>query len=155
MPERDEVLGIERKGRFEDGSGFLDLSRLVQRLTIHDVPAHMAGLLRQVFPTDRDRLLDVARFAVFVRQRGEIPPRILLEFLAQFVYAGRARHDPLPVRTRASRVGGGMSGKIHIIDGGSQSEVTRRLDFSFGHRVASKARRWPICTTLPRSSALC
>ena len=92
MAQGDEILGIERQRRFKNRLRFLELPRLVQRLPVHDVAAHVPGLLRQVLAADRDGLFHFARLAVLVRQRSEVPPRILLEFLAQFFYSSGARH---------------------------------------------------------------
>ena len=41
---------------------------------------------------------------------------------------------------RGNRGGGHGTGKIHLADGASQSEVTRRLDFSPRHRITFQAR---------------
>ena len=47
MPKRDQILRIECERRFENGTCFLMSPSLEQCLPVHDVPAHMAGLLRE------------------------------------------------------------------------------------------------------------
>src|SRR6185436_19235846 len=59
---------------------------------VHDVPAHVARLLREKLLTDEDRLVEVPELAVLVRQWREVPSRILVEFLPEFVDAGRTGH---------------------------------------------------------------
>src|SRR4051812_1561907 len=92
MPERDQILRIESERGLEDRARLIVTSSLEQRLTVNDVPAHVAGLLWQKLLTDEDRLVEVAELPVFIRQWREIPPRILVEFLPEFVDAGRTGH---------------------------------------------------------------
>src|SRR6266403_1087881 len=60
-----------------------ELTGLVQRLAIHDLPTHVTGHLRELRPTDLYRALGLPPFAVLVRQRCEVPTGILLEFFLQ------------------------------------------------------------------------
>ena len=114
VPQCDEVLRVERERRLKNGLGLFNLPRLEERLPVDDMPAHVAGLLWQILPANRYGLLDVAGLAVLVGQRGEVPPRILLELLTQFLYAGGARHERLFVGTRAGGNSVEAKGKIHL-----------------------------------------
>jgi O-succinylbenzoate synthase len=61
----------------------------------------VAGLLRQIFLTDEDGLLEIAGLPVFIRERREITSRILVEFLSEFVDSGGTCSQLLPsLRTR-------------------------------------------------------
>ena len=59
MAESDEVFRIERQRRLENGARFLTFAGLEERLSVDDVPAHMAGLLWQVLLADADRFLEI------------------------------------------------------------------------------------------------
>ena len=61
-------------------------------LSVHDVATHVSGLLRQKLLTDEDGLLEIADLPVFVRERREIPARILVEFLPELVDTRRTGH---------------------------------------------------------------
>jgi len=92
MPQGNEVLGVERQRRPERGLGVVESADLEQRLRVHDVPAHMAGLLREVGLADKQRLIEIAYFAILICKRRKIPARILVEFLFQLVDSGRTGH---------------------------------------------------------------
>src|SRR5262245_294755 len=92
VAQRDEVFRVEGKRRLEHVARFLEPVLLVERLSVDDVAAHVAGLLRQVFPADEDRLVEVTRFAVLVRQRSEVPTGVLVKLLSQLVDSGRTGH---------------------------------------------------------------
>jgi hypothetical protein len=66
--------------------------RLEQRLPEDDVPAHMSGLLRQIRPAQLNRLLEIPEFPILVRERREVPARVLVELLTQLVNTGRTGH---------------------------------------------------------------
>ena len=75
------VVRVEAQGLLENRACFFGPLRVVQRLAVDDVTAHVARLLRQMSAADRYRLLGVTSFPVFIGERREVPPRILVEFL--------------------------------------------------------------------------
>ncbi|HEX5577119.1 MAG TPA: hypothetical protein VFX40_02030 [Gemmatimonadaceae bacterium] len=81
VPEYDRVVRIQLEGFLEHRAGFVGPAGIVESLAVHHMPAHVTGLLGQMSPADRDCLLWVSCFPVFVGERGEIAPRILVEFL--------------------------------------------------------------------------
>jgi hypothetical protein len=85
MSQHDHVFGIESKGELKHFACFLDSMRIVKRLPVHHVAAHVGRLLREVRPADGYCLLGITGLAVFVGERGKISPRILVKFLPQLV----------------------------------------------------------------------
>ena len=136
VPERDEVFRVERECGFEHASRIVEPTAFVQRLPVDDVPAHVAGLLREELLADHDRLLEVAHLPELVGERGEIPPRILVELLLELVDAGGAGHQHLGSGAQAAVEGSGI---MYRTRGTSQSEVPSSLDFSPRRRVAFSA----------------
>jgi hypothetical protein len=92
VPERNEVLGIERERGLENATGLIVAAGLEQGLAVHDVAAHVARLLRKKLLTNKDGLLEIPDFPVFVGEGREISARILVEFFAELVDTRRAGH---------------------------------------------------------------
>ena len=103
VPERDEILGIERQRRLEGRGGIRLASRLEETLAVHDQPVHVAGRLREVFLAEQNGTVDEARLAVLVREGREVALGILVIPLAQFVDAVRSVH-PVGVVGKRCRV---------------------------------------------------
>jgi hypothetical protein len=61
-------------------------------LAKRDVTAHVTRLLRQVFLADEDSLFEIADLAIFVRERSEVPSRILVEFFSKLVNSSGTGH---------------------------------------------------------------
>jgi hypothetical protein len=57
------------------------------------VATHVAGLLREMSPADRYRLLWISRFSVFIGKRRKIAARIFVEFLPELVDPGGSLHQ--------------------------------------------------------------
>ena len=95
VTEGDEILRIEPQRRLEDRARLGHAARLVERLAVDNMPAHVPRLLREKLLADHDGLLDVPGLAKFVRQRREIATRVFVEFLLQLVGAGSAGHQSL------------------------------------------------------------
>jgi len=72
MAQRDEVFRIERQRRLEHGARLVESTELEQCLAVDDVPAHVAGLLRQVFLADEDGLLEIKSAARDPGSRAKI-----------------------------------------------------------------------------------
>src|SRR6185312_13366888 len=81
VPEGDDVLRIETERLLEDSGGFLGLSRIVQRLAVHDIAAHVIRLLREVGPAEFDREIGVSGLTILVGQRREVALWVLVELV--------------------------------------------------------------------------
>jgi len=79
--ERDEIFRIERERAPEDLTRFVELTGLVERLTVYDLPAHVPGHLREVGATYLYGALRLTPFPVFVREGREIPSGVLVKFI--------------------------------------------------------------------------
>ena len=88
----DPDIPLSIAGIAERGARLIESRQLEQRLSVNDVAAHVARLLRQVFLANDDGLLGVARLAILVRKRSEIPTRVLVKLLSEFVDSGRTGH---------------------------------------------------------------
>ena len=108
VAEGDQVLGIETECGVEDLARFVEASRLEQGLSEDDVSADVPRLLRQMRPTERDRLIQVPRLPMLVRQGGEVAARVLVEFFLELVKPGAAGQS---MPSRAPRVPGGETGR--------------------------------------------
>ena len=136
VPQRDEVLGVERQRGLEHAQRFVQATALEQRLAVDDVAAHVARLLREILLADQDRLFEVANFAELIRQRGEVAARIFVELLFELVDAGGAGHQSLGGGAQAVVVGSAIR---YRAEGTSQSEVPPSLDFSHSRQIAFPA----------------
>ena len=96
MFQGDEVFRIERQRLLENRARFIETVGFEQGLTKDNVPAHVAGLLWQVFATNRDGLCQVTRLSIFVGEGREIPSRILLVLIAEFLNAVGVAHPSVP-----------------------------------------------------------
>ena len=85
MSQSDQVFRIQRERCLENGLRFWQTFGLEQRLPEDNVPAHVAGLLREILLADEDGLVEIACLAVFVGERGKISTGILVEFLAKLL----------------------------------------------------------------------
>ena len=92
VAKRDQVFGVERECRLEHTSRFIVPAGFEKGLAVHDVAAHVSRLLRQKLLTDENGLLEIADFPIFVRERREIPARILVELFPELVDARRTGH---------------------------------------------------------------
>src|SRR5262245_47681444 len=61
VPERNQVLWIERQCGLEDGAGLIEAGKLEEGLPVDDMAAHVPGLLGQILLADEDGLLEITR----------------------------------------------------------------------------------------------
>ncbi len=83
VAENDHVLRVQGERQLENFARLVNPVSVVKCLAVHNVTAHVGGLLGEVRAANRYRLLGVTGLAVFVGERGKIAPRILVEFLPQ------------------------------------------------------------------------
>jgi hypothetical protein len=95
VPQRDQVFRIEGERRLEDAASFVEPAALVQRLAVDDMPAHVAGLLRQELLADQDGLVEISTLSKLVGQRSEVAARVFVELPFELVDAVRAGHQSL------------------------------------------------------------
>jgi hypothetical protein len=60
----------------------------VKCLSVYDVTAHVAGLLRKMRAADGYRLFGISGFPVFIGERRKITARILVKLLPELVDPG-------------------------------------------------------------------
>ena len=100
VAQRNEIFGIERERGFERSFRLVVAAGLEQRLTVYDVPVHVLRLLCEMRLAERDRLVEIACFPIFIGERREKPARVFVVSLLELVDA----------------IGGG-----HLKDGGRQT----------------------------------
>jgi len=108
VAEGDQVLGVESERGMEELTRLIEASGFEERLRQHDVTADVRGLLREMGPTECDRLVQITGLAVLVRQWGEVASRVLVEFLFELVKPGGAGHS---MPSGAPRGPGGETGQ--------------------------------------------
>jgi hypothetical protein len=67
VAQRDQILGVEPKGRVENLPRLIEAAGFEERLGEHDVSADVTRLLREVCPAQGDRLIHVPGLAVLIR----------------------------------------------------------------------------------------
>ena len=100
MPQRDQILRIERERSLENAARFLVFARLEQCLAKNNVPAHVRGLLWHIRSANRYGLLEIPRLTVFVGEGRKIPAWVLVELSLEFLDPGGTGHR-LPRKRRA------------------------------------------------------
>jgi hypothetical protein len=95
VTERDQVFRVEGQRGLEHATRLVDSTGFVQRLPIYDVPAHVAGLLRQELLTDQNGLFEISTLSELVGQGSEVAAGILVKLPFELVDAFGAGHQHL------------------------------------------------------------
>ena len=98
VTQRDQVFRIEIERLFKHVARLDQLALLVERLSKHDIAAHVTRLFRQVLATERNSLNQVTGLAALISEWREVAARILLELFPELVDPGSCAHPSSPLK---------------------------------------------------------